>query len=215
MSESLCTTLFLAVVAAGVAVISWLYLRHRATHTVTPEAPYVAAWRAYAAARGYTLTVEATTRNTHRGAQLQGTLAQTSFVVDTFVLRRNDRIVGFTRIKSRAAEPAPLSLDLSPRTTTGTLLSHLFDATDPSLGDPAFDARFVLRTDARDGALALLDAPARAALVALPPSAQLSWRDGDATLTWVGFETSPDVLDAACRAIVALCRWRRDPQLYR
>lgn len=215
MSESLCTTLFLAVVAAGVAVVAWLYLRHRAAHTVTPEAPYVAAWRAYAAARGYTLTVEATTRNTHLGAQLQGTLDAVSFAVDTFVLRRNDRVVGFTRVKSRAAEPTRFSFDLSPRTATGTLLSHLFDATDPTLGDPAFDARFVLRTDDRDGALALLDAPARAALVALAPSAQLSWLDGDATLTWTGFETNPDVLDAACRAVVALCRWRRDPLHYR
>jgi len=214
-SETLCTGLFVAVIAAGVLAVGWRYLRIRVDAVRATEAPHVAAWRAYAQARGLKVTLDPEARALQRVVKLHGTLDQVNYTLDTFLVVRDSRAASYTWVAARALESVATTFDLGPRTAFGTLLSHILDAHEPETGDAAFDARFLLRADHLERAHALLDAPTRKALLAFPRDCHLRWHKGAVELSWPGDETDPDALDAACRAVATLCRWRRDPQLYR
>lgn len=125
-----------------------------ATPPATHLTPLVPALAAVAHRRGLTLAADAP-------ARVFGVIGGAEVWVAT---RRKAR--GASELEVAARIPTPVDVHLvvsTARTGVGTWLL----GADVAVGDAAFDAAFDVRTDDRERLLALLDPPARAALVEL------------------------------------------------
>ena len=79
-------------------------------------------------------------------------------------------------------------------------------AQDITLGDEVFDRRFVVKASDDEVARAVLDAPTRRAILAIPRSVTLSYRAGVVELRWEAEEREAQVLDAARDLVARVCR---------
>lgn len=114
-----------------------------------------------------------------------------------------------TRVSARAAVPYPARVVVASeaRLVQGPRLHEL--APRP-LGDPWFDQALAVRASSDEAASRLLPPALRRALQGLLTSSYrlglvLQLDEGDISLTWLGEETRPAILDEACAVVACAC----------
>ncbi len=175
----------------------------------------LAAWTRYANRRGYEFRPASGPWFERRPATLVCVVEEVAFEVETVVGSNGmGSSVPCTRVWGRAISPIRCVVRIGDGyQSAGEFLRDGLD--DATTGDAAFDDRLTVTASREDDARALLDEPTRKALLAFPPGFRFEYRSGVASLCWSGYETRASVLDAALRVVSAVCRWRRDPTLYR
>lgn len=173
-----------------------------------------AAWKDFAQRRGYTFSPAKSSWWAEGTPRVTGTVDNVTFELDTYIVSSGKSSTTYTRVRARAIAPAHSFI----RVYNEHLFSGLGKALgfqDIELGDREFDDKFTVKSDRDEDARALLDAPTRQALTAFPRSLSFEYSAGEVDVHWVAMETEHRVLDAASRIVVAACRWRRDPEIYR
>jgi hypothetical protein len=126
----------------------------RAPEPARALVPSLEAWRAFAAERGL---------ETCFGAPIwmHGELGGVEATVAT---RRKARDVHEIEVSVRLEQPLDFALDIVPARSG---IAGWFAGQDVEIGDPAFDAAFLVKTDAVERARAVLDPELRAAILAM------------------------------------------------
>jgi hypothetical protein len=124
-----------------------------------------------------------------------------------------------TRVWALAPAPRPARVAVSsdPRLLQGPWV-HELEAV--RLGDEFFDRDLSVRSSSGDAAVRLLAPPLRRSLQGLLSSTiglalVLKVEEGEVSLTWLGEETRPAMLDEACAVVVDACRATAGPAAYR
>jgi hypothetical protein len=157
------------------------------------------AWANFARQRGYTYT----------DLRIAGTFDSVAFVVDTVPGSKSSR---YMRVSGRALNPLPATIDVRQRGKAPPPPASLKIV---EVGDPDFDATFVVAADDPGLPRSVLDAEARRLLLefATGPlstragAAGLTYRAGDVEAT-MGLEARAEALDAAIKLVAAACRAR-------
>jgi hypothetical protein len=124
-----------------------------------------------------------------------------------------------TRVWALAPVPhfARLAVSSDPKLLQGP---WLHDLETVRLGDAFFDRDLAVRSSSGDAAVRLLPPPVRRSLQGLLSSTYglavvLKVEEGEVSLTWLGEETSPAMLDEACAVVVDACRATAGSAAYR
>ncbi len=114
-----------------------------------------------------------------------------------------------TRFWARPPTPrsARIVVSSDPKLVQGP---RVHDLESMRMGDPFFDRALAVRTSNADAAFRLLRGPVRRDLQGLlsaryRPGLVLQVDETEISLTWLGEETRPAVLDEACGALVRAC----------
>jgi hypothetical protein len=167
------------------------------------------AWQEFAAARG--LVWYAAEGSWRRGLpeRIKGRFDGVDLAIDTYTETSTDAdgnstSTTYTRVTARAEDPRPVKASIYP--THGLSgLGKLLGFQDVDVGDARFDDAFVVKADDERVVRALLEAPARTALLEFPKHLHLRYDRGAVVLSWSGHESDPRVLDAALAVVIAMC----------
>jgi hypothetical protein len=144
-----------------------------------------------------------------RAPRIEGRVDDIDIVIEacTMTIRGSSRPC--TRVWARAPLPNPSRVVVSsdPKLLQGPGVHELESV---ALGDPFFDHALAVRTSSGDAACRLLPPALRRALQGLLSSTYrlamvLKLEEGEVSLTWVGEETRPAMLDEACAVVVSAC----------
>jgi hypothetical protein len=159
----------------------------------SPLAPYASAWASYARARGL--------QGFDTPLCMWGTLE--GVVVRAYAVRVS-RLAYALEIQVGLGQPLGLGLQIRPQHTFDRL-SALFGAQDLELGDPPFDAAFVVKAHEPGAIRELLDAPTRAALLAVHQGVgALSLSDDGLTVRLPLLGRDPSVVPRTAEKLAAL-----------
>jgi hypothetical protein len=144
-----------------------------------------------------------------RSPRVEGRVDGVDLVIEACTITIRGRPRPCTRVWGRAAEPYPARVLVSsdPRLVQGP---GVHDLEPVRLGDPFFDHALAVRTSSGDAACRLLPPPVRRALQGLLSSTYrlalvFTVDDGDVSLTWLGEETRPAMLDEVCTVVAHAC----------
>lgn len=150
-----------------------------------------------------------------RANVITGVIENVPVQLDHYVVSHGKSSTAYTRVVSRAVEPMPFTLRVYVESVFSSL-GKMLGAQDIQLGDPAFDERFMVKSDNESLTRSLLDGELRRALASFEhASLSFEYRAGAVSMTWVAREENPVVLDAAIRIAVLASRWRRPEQSLR
>lgn len=200
--------IFFAVLLGIMAIVIVVVLKKGPEWAAAARKAHVEKWTPYAQARGFTIAVDDTSRFGANVVKLQGQFEGVPIVIDSYSVEHTDSdghrsSETFTRVNARAS--APLALRASfYREHALSGLGSLLGFQDVKIGDPAFDAAYVVKAS-DEGAVRYLCHPGvRQALLALPKPVRSSYEQGVIEISWKGLETEPTMFDAACRVASAL-----------
>jgi hypothetical protein len=167
------------------------------------ERRFQEAWRSFASSRGLTFVPG----KGRVGPRIEGTFEGTSVAIDALRVRRGRWPVYYTRVSTVPKDPPDARVDvISDRALEH--LGALQGKPDVLVGDPVFDAKFLIRSTHEDDAKGLLDNPLRRGLTAFPQPSLAFLYGPKVELLWHGREHAAGALDAACRIVVGALRWR-------
>ncbi len=168
-------------------------------------------WRAFAARRGLRYTPSHGPWFARTDAVVAGEVAGVAVRVDVLVEAGAERSIAFTRCVAALAVPVVGPVAVAPDTPLRSV-GRWLGMQDVALGDPDFDAAWVVKADDPACARAVLDAPVRAALgrwaLGRPEQASFTCAGGEARAVWREVELRVDLLDAAVDAVVAAAHSR-------
>jgi hypothetical protein len=163
------------------------------------------AWRAFASSRGWRWIAAAGPWYRRTSDAIEGSVEDVPVRVDTYVVSTGKSHVTFTRVRSRLERPFPGKVVASPRSFLTGIAEKLGRRSIPT-GNADFDQRIVVRSKARDAALALFDERVRERARELERRACIQVSGDEVKIWWRGAETEPRVLDRACSAAAAIVR---------
>jgi hypothetical protein len=172
-----------------------------------------ATWRAFAEQRGLRWLPEDGPWYRRQPARIKGRVDDVDLVLDTYTesstdANGNSTSTTYTRVVARAADPRRLDARVY-RTHALSGLGKLLGFQDVDVGDPEFD----VKANDADAVREWLGEDLRRALLGFSAKPSLRHHDGEVTLTWLGWERRPVVLDEALAIVRAACR--REPSAYR
>jgi hypothetical protein len=168
-----------------------------------------ASWQRYAWSKSFRF-LPATGQWPHaRSPRVEGRVDDIDVVIEacTMTIRGSSRPC--TRVWARAPLPNPARVVVSsdPKLLQGPGVHELQAV---RMGDPFFDQALAVRTSSGEAAYRLLPPALRRALQGLLSSTHrlaivLKVEEGEVSLTWLGEETRPAMLDEACAVVVSAC----------
>jgi hypothetical protein len=177
------------------------------------------AWRQYAWAKKFRFR-PATGEHPHaRAPRVEARVEDVDLTIEACSLTIRGASRPCTRIWGRAALPVPARVVVSsdPSLVQGPGVHEL----EPmALGDPFFDRALAVRASSTDAAYRMLPRGLRRALQGLLSSSYrlalvLQVDDGEVSLTWLGEETRPSMLDEACAVVARACAAGAGGEAYR
>ncbi|HEY8042617.1 MAG TPA: hypothetical protein VIF15_22600 [Polyangiaceae bacterium] len=167
------------------------------------------AWQDYAWTKHYAFRPATGQRPNARSPRIEGRIDDVELVIEACSMTIGGAPRPCTRIWGRAAvsSPARVVVSSDPRLVQGP---GIHDLEPMSLGDPFFDHALAVRASSGDAACRLLPPALRRALQGLLTSTYrlamvLQLDDGEVSLTWLGEETRPAMLDEACAVVARAC----------
>jgi hypothetical protein len=169
-------------------------------------------WRAFASRHGLAFVSVEGPWYARRPARIEGRLGTVPCTIDTFTISNGKSSTMYTRLRTTAMEAMPLDARVYRETIFGAL-GDLFGTQDVKVGDPSFDASFVVKASHDDLVRAWLRPPLRMAFARFVASgafqiASITYRHGQIELVWNVAEKSPAVLDAALAVAVEAASFR-------
>jgi hypothetical protein len=168
-------------------------------------------WRAFAARRGLRFVPPEGPWFARTQPAVVGEVSGVAVRVEVQVEAGAERSIAFTRCVAALAVPVVGSVSVVPDTPLRSVGGWL-GLQDVALGDPDFDAAWVVKADDPAEARAVLDASVRAALgrwgLGQPERASFTCAGAEARAVWREVELRVDLLDAALDAVVAAARSR-------
>jgi hypothetical protein len=154
-----------------------------------------------------------------RAPRIEGRIEDIDLVIEACAMTIRGAPRPCTRVWARSAVPSPARVVVSsdPRLVQGP---GVHDLEPMALGDPAFDRQLAVRASSGDAACRLLAPPLRRSLEGLLGTSYrvalvLNFDDGEVSLTWLGEETRPAMLDEACAVVARACAAAVGPDVYR
>jgi hypothetical protein len=168
-----------------------------------------ASWQRYAWSKRFRFQ-PATGQWPHaRAPRIEGKVDDVDIVIEACRMTIRGSSRPCTRVWARAPVPYPARVVVSSdaKLVQGPGVHELEVV---RLGDPFFDHALAVRTSSGDAAYRLLPPPLRRALQGLLSSTYrlalvLKVEEGEVSLTWLGEETRPAMLDEACTVVVRAC----------
>lgn len=178
-----------------------------------------AAWRRYAIGKQYRFSPAVGDRPDARSPRVEGRVDDVDLTIEACTMTIGGSRAPCTRVWGRvlAPEPARVLVSSDARLAQGPGVRELEPMT---LGDPFFDHALAVRASNGEAACRLLGPGLRRALQGLLSSSYrlalvLQLDEGEVSLTWLGEETRPSMLDEACAVVVRACRERVAAEAYR
>jgi hypothetical protein len=177
------------------------------------------AWQKYAWSKRFRFC-PATGQHPHaRSPRVEARIDDVDLTIETCSLTIQGAPRPCTRVWGRSPLPVPARLVVSsdPKLVQGPGVHAL----EPmALGDPFFDHALAVRASSGDAAYRVLSPTLRRALQGLLSSTYrlalvLQVDDGEVSLTWLGEETRPAMLDEACAVVVRACAAPLGAEAYR
>jgi hypothetical protein len=154
-----------------------------------------------------------------RAPRIEARVDDVDMVIEACTLTIRSASRPCTRVWALAptARPARVVVSSDPRLLQGPWV-HDLEAV--RLGDDFFDRDLSVRSSSGDAAIRLLPPPLRRSLMGLLSSTVglaivLKVEEGEVSLTWLGEETRPAMLDEACAVVVDACRATAGSVAYR
>jgi hypothetical protein len=167
------------------------------------------AWESYAFSKRFRFLPMSGQWPHTRAPRIDGRVDDVDVVIEACTMTIKGSPRPCTRVSARSAVPLPARVVVAsdPRLVQGPGMHSLEPV---ALGDPGFDDALAVRASSGDAACRLLPPPLRRALQGLLSSTYrlamvLSLDDGEVSLTWLGEETRPAMLDEACAIVVRAC----------
>ncbi len=144
-----------------------------------------------------------------RAPRIEGRVRDTELVIEACSMTIRGAPRPCTRVWARAAMayPARVVVSSDPKLVQGP---GVHDLEPLAIGDPFFDDALAVRASSGEAACRLLPPPLRRSLQGLlstsyRPSLVLQLDEGEVSLTWLGEETRPAMLDEACAVVARAC----------
>jgi hypothetical protein len=166
-------------------------------------------WERYASSKRFRFRPASGQWPHARSPRVEGRVDDVDLTIEacTMTIRGSSRPC--TRVWARAVVPHPARVVVSsdPRLVQGPGVHELEPVV---LGDPFFDHALAVRTSSGDAAYRLLPLALRRSLQGLLSSTYrlslvLKLEEGEVSLTWMGEETRPAMLDEVCAIVVRAC----------
>jgi hypothetical protein len=166
-------------------------------------------WQRYASSKRFRFLPASGQWPRARSPRIEGRVDDIDIVIEacTMTIRGSSRPC--TRVWARAPLPSRARVVVSsdPKLLQGPGVHELESI---KVGDPFFDHALCVRTSSGDAACRLLPPPLRRALQGLLSSTYrlgmvLKLEEGEVSLTWLGEETRPAMLDEVCAVVVNAC----------
>jgi hypothetical protein len=168
-----------------------------------------AAWKSYAWSKRFRFLPASGQWPNARSPRIEGRVDDIDVVIEACTMTIKGSPRPCTRVWGRAAVPHPARVVVSsdPRLVQGPGVHELERV---ALGDPFFDHALAVRTSSGDAACRLLPTSLRRSLQGLLSSTYrlsmvLKLEEGEVSLTWLGEETRPAMLDEACAVVARAC----------
>jgi len=166
-------------------------------------------WQEFAATRGLGWLPVSGPWYRRLPSRIKGRIDNVDVTIDSYTETNTDSndnttSTTFTRVVARAIEPLELKARVY-RTHAFAGLGKLLGFQDVAVGDAIFDDAFIVKASDEEAVRALLHERLRTALLSFPKEPHLVYDHGALTLTWLGHETEPRVLDAATDIALAAC----------
>jgi hypothetical protein len=166
-------------------------------------------WQEFAAAHGLAWFPVSGPWYRRLPSRIKGRVDNVDLTIDTYTETNTDSndnttSTTFTRVVARGVEPRALKARVY-RTHAFAGLGKLLGFQDVAVGDAVFDDAFIVKASDEEAVRTLLHERLRTALLSFPKEPQLVYDHGALTLTWLGHETEPRVLDAATEIALASC----------
>jgi hypothetical protein len=178
-----------------------------------------AAWQSYAWSKRFRFCPSRGDRPHARSPRIEGRVDDVEVTIEACSMTIRGSSQPCTRVWGRAAVPCPARVLVSsePKLVQGPGVQDLEPMT---LGDAFFDHALAVRASSGDAAFRLLGPGLRRALQGLLSSSYklalvLQLDDGEISLTWLGEETSPSMLDEACSVVARACTAPVGAEAYR
>jgi hypothetical protein len=174
------------------------------------------AWRRYAWSKHFRFCPATRPASSPR---VEARIGDVELTIETCTLRVRGASRPCTRIWGRSPVPVPARLVVSsdPNLVQGPATHGL----EPmALGDPFFDHALTVRASSGEAAFRLLPPALRRSLQGLLSASYrlgliLEVEGGDVSLTWLGEEKRPAMLDEACAVVARACAVPLGPEAYR
>jgi hypothetical protein len=177
------------------------------------------AWQSYAWSKRFRFCPASGDRPHARSPRIEGRVDDVDLTIEACSMTIRGSPRPCTRIWGRAAVPGPARVLVSSdaKLVQGPGVHELEPMT---LGDTFFDHALAVRASSGDAACRLLGPGLRRALQGLLTSSYklavvLQLDEGEISLTWLGEETRPSMLDEACAVVARACTAGLGAEAYR
>lgn len=177
------------------------------------------AWQRYAFSKRYRFCPATGDMPHARSPRVEGRVEDVDLTIEACSMTIRGLPRPCTRVWGRAAVPGPARVLVS---SDAKLVQGpgVHDLEPMTLGDAFFDHALAVRASSGDAACRLLGPGLRRALQGLLSSSYklavvLQLDDGEISLTWLGEETRPSMLDEACAVVARACMARLGDEAYR
>jgi len=177
------------------------------------------AWQRYAWSKHFRFRPASGEWPHARAPRIEGRVDDTDLVIEACAMTIRGAPWPCTRVWARSAVPYPARVVVSsdPKLVQGP---GVHDLEPMAIGDPWFDGALAVRASSGDAAYRLLAPPLRRSLQGLLGTSYrlalvLQLDDGEVSLTWLGEETRPAMLDEACAVVARACAAPIGPDAYR
>ena len=127
--------------------------------------------------------------------ELTGTYRQRPLHLYTYSVGTHDNRTVYTAITLAIAGPSGASLEITPASSIGNVLGRMIKAQDVQIGDPAFDGRFVIKSDPPEFAARVLgDDRLRARVGEIPAAFRIAIEPGNVEYSRRGLEEDAQLL---------------------
>jgi hypothetical protein len=154
-----------------------------------------------------------------RSPRIEGRVRDVDVVIEACSMTIKGAPRPCTRVwaRSAAASRARIVVTSDPKLVQGP---RVHDLEPVPLGDPFFDHALSVRASSGDAACRFLPPPLRRSLQGLLSSSYrlamvMQLDDGEVSLTWLGEETRPAMLDEVCAVVANACRPAAGGDAYR
>jgi hypothetical protein len=168
-----------------------------------------AAWERYAWSKRFRFRPASGQWPHARAPRIEGRVEDVELVIEACSMTIRGSPRPCTRVWARAAVPVPARVIVS---SDAKLVQGpgAHDLEPMRMGDAFFDAALSVRASSADAACRLLPPRVRRDLqglltAAYRPALVLQVDDGEVSLTWLGEETRPAMLDEACGVVARAC----------
>jgi hypothetical protein len=177
------------------------------------------AWERYAWSKRFRFRAASGEWPHARSPRIEGRVDDIDVVIEACSMTIRGSPRPCTRVWARTAVPYPARVIVSSdaRLVQGP---GVHDLEPLRMGDPFFDHALTVRASSADAACRMLPPPVRRDLqgllsAAYRPALVLQVDDCEVSLTWLGEETRPAMLDEACGVVARACAAAVGPAVYR